>query len=174
VTPSSIGERLRPGDDEGPRLPAGTRRAREWLGELCHEVLRCWNFGTAPGAVAAGLPAALDQAHARIGGRRDLPPALRAQAIGLLSGFLASETAGMLRDARILGREVPLVAHTEGRTVSARADIIYVSGGVVRIGDYKLTAASLPSEETVRAYTLLGSAAFGPGVRFEVLPLEER
>lgn len=171
VTPSDLDERARRDDDSGGFLPAGTRSARAWLGELCHEVLRGWDFRTVAADVGVTLPGAFDRAQAGLGGRRDVPPALRQEALDLLGSFLRSGTAAMLGRADILGREVPLVAHVEGRTLSARADIVYAADGALRIGDFKLSAAALPSAEVARTYAALGQAAFGAPCKFDVLPL---
>ncbi|MEK7475436.1 MAG: UvrD-helicase domain-containing protein [Candidatus Coatesbacteria bacterium] len=173
VTPSSLDDRARAGSDEGSRAAEGawrpgSRHARAWLGELCHEVLRGWDF-TGP---VAPLEQSVELAAARLGGRRELPPALRQEALRVLGAFLRSDTAVRLGRARILGREMPLVAHVGGRTLSARADIVFAADGAIRIGDYKLTAASVPGAEVARTYVALADAVFGEACQFEVLPIE--
>jgi len=172
ITPSDLDERLRRDSDSGSMLPAGTRSARAWLGELCHEVLRNWDFKVADPDSA--LPRAFDMAIARIGGSRGVPLGLRQQGIELLSSFFKSETGQMLGCAEILGSEVPLLGAREGSSLSARVDIVFRSDGAVTIGDFKLSGLDAPSNEVMSGYASAGSSALGEPCSFVLLPLQEK
>lgn len=173
VSPTELDERIRRDDETGEYRPAGTRNARQWLGTLCHEILRTWNFKTEGADIPGLLPDAVEHAQSRIGGPRPLPDGLRRQALELLGGFLTSGTGRMLRDATILGREVPLLSVVDGRTMSARADIVLSSAGRLTAGDFKLSAASAPAEAVERGYRSALAASLGRDCGFAVLVLDE-
>ncbi len=172
VSPTELDERIRREEDTGEYLPAGTRNAKQWLGTLCHEILRVWDFKTEDADIPKLLPDAVEKAQARIGGPRALPDGLRQQALVLLTGFLISGTGRMLRASTVLGREVPLLSIVGGRTMSARADIVMSGSGGLRAGDFKLSAASAPSTSVGRSYEAALSASLGEPCRYEVLALD--
>ncbi len=170
VTPSDMDERLRRDDEGAAALPAGTRSARAWLGELCHEVLRRWDFRS--DVTPERLAAALGHAQREIGGSRQLPLALAQQACLLLDAFLKSETGRMLGSSDMIGREVPLLAEVDGSTVSARADVMYRFNGRAWIGDYKLPRDAQLPVAVAAAYAEAASRSLGEVCTFSVLPIE--
>ena len=104
------------------------------LGTLAHKVLQHWDFHTR----RAG--ADLDEAIARHA--PELPAAEKQEVIRELKAIWATWTGspvyGELRDARILGREMPFVLPWDhGQVMEGIIDVVYERQGQLYVADYK-------------------------------------
>ncbi|WP_447977300.1 UvrD-helicase domain-containing protein [Candidatus Nitrospira bockiana] len=140
---------------------AGSDTAR-WIGIVAHRVLEEWNFADDPEqlgeraqAVAARLLAAQD-------GLKD-PQAVVDEVTAMLLTFAGSELYQTLRQADILGREVPFSipwASTlqpgepprrgPSSVMEGVIDLVYRAGGRLWVADYKTDAVE-PDEIEVKA-----------------------
>jgi ATP-dependent exoDNAse (exonuclease V) beta subunit len=163
--PSDIEERfVAPDGEEAP--PAG-RSAVQWLGELCHRALERWDF--AGGADQAGRVVA--EVAEGMGARARVPAAMARRAAEMLEAFAATDAAGELARAEILGREVPMLARVGDRVVSARADILFRLDGRLVVGDYKLAKYPKVAPEAAAAYEAVAAAALGEKAVFATISL---
>ncbi len=102
------------------------------------------------------------------------PPLLvRERAMRLLSGFLASAAARTLAGVEMVGREVSLLVSAGERVISARADIVYRSGGKLFVGDYKMGSGPVVSPAIAGAYRDAATAALGEPVSFALISLAD-
>ena len=126
----SQAEQTRADRARGGGLERDTARA---LGTLAHRVLEHWDFQT------ARVEEDLDQAIARHSA--GLPAAQRKLLIGELkdiwSVLVRSAVYDELRNAHILGREMPFVMPWNGQVMEGAIDLIYERNGRLYVADYK-------------------------------------
>jgi ATP-dependent helicase/nuclease subunit A len=105
------------------------------LGELAHRFLEDWDFGgdknllrdRLDAFLSASQPAAYSQ-HAT-----SIDEELKV----ILDRFVESDIYAELRQARILGREVPLLMPWNGQIMEGVIDLIYEHNGLLYLADYK-------------------------------------
>ena len=146
---------------------AGSQSFDLVLGEVCHRVLERWEYG----APADGITGALEDAVESLDPRQVNRNLLVERAGGLLKSFLSSGAAGELARARILGREVPILAGVDGKAVNARADIIFELDGKLFVGDYKTGSDPRVSSAVARAYADAATSALGTKAEFRLISL---
>jgi ATP-dependent helicase/nuclease subunit A len=168
VTPSGLAaaEQSAYADDRWQGRP-GSQSFDLLLGEVCHRVLERWDYG----APVDGLAGALENAVDALDLHRVDRGLLTGKAGDLLKGFLGSGAAAELARARILGREVPILAGVGGKAVNARADVVYELGGKLFVGDYKTGSDPKVSPAVARAYAGAATAALGREASFRIISL---
>jgi ATP-dependent helicase/nuclease subunit A len=105
------------------------------LGELAHRFLENWDFAgdknllrdRLGGFLSASQPAAYSQHASSIDGELKV----------ILDRFVESDIYAELRQARILGREVPLLMPWNGQIMEGVIDLIYEHNGLLYLADYK-------------------------------------
>ena len=105
------------------------------LGELAHRFLEQWNFANNSSDFQAELKPFLDRWIAPDGqANRER---LQRELEDILASFFASEVYRELRDAQILGREIPLLIPWKGAIMEGVIDLLYEKDGGLFLADYK-------------------------------------
>lgn len=105
------------------------------VGELAHRFLESWNFSQSGEGWIERLGLLLDQF---------LPAELRTERaaidgdlIRIFRVFFRSKIYSELAEAKILGREVPLLIPWDGQVMEGVIDLIYEHNGLLYLADYK-------------------------------------
>ena len=123
------------GGDDNTRYPAPSGSARQ-VGTVCHRILEEWDFSG-----ETGLPKKLDREIERsikaivVEGGAD--PGLAREVKKILSGFFKSAVYSEIRDAEIMGREIPFTIPWKGNIMEGVIDLVYRKNGEVVVADYK-------------------------------------
>ncbi len=131
------------GTDEGQPFSRESREASatsgrelgKGVGQVLHQLLEHWNLRD-PGTLVSDLDS-LVLSVARESGLD--AKELKARALPILDGFLASDLVDRLRSVEIVGREVPMLFRDpEGRVFNGSVDLLYRDGdGRLFVADYK-------------------------------------
>ena len=105
------------------------------VGDLAHRFLQNWQFGTnikqfreeLHDFMTHSLPREFESSRQQI----------EADLHDIFTGFFPSRAYAELADARILGREVPLVMPWDGQIMEGVIDLIYERNGLLYLADYK-------------------------------------
>jgi ATP-dependent helicase/nuclease subunit A len=105
------------------------------IGELAHRFLEHWDFGSGPedpgDRVARFVDAVLPMPA------REQAAAIAAELTEILRAFVSSGIYTELAEARILGREVPLLMPWGDRVMEGVIDLVYERKGLLYLADYK-------------------------------------
>jgi len=123
---------------EGRRpWPAGDRSPSARVGIICHRVLEECDFQTLADP-SFELSEAVDRAARGLSPETEpLDPKIRAEAGGILGGFIRSEIFAGIRGAKILGKEIPFTIPWEDKVMEGIIDLIYERDGEIVVADYK-------------------------------------
>ncbi|MDZ4342412.1 MAG: UvrD-helicase domain-containing protein, partial [Candidatus Binatia bacterium] len=105
------------------------------IGELAHRFLQSWDF--ALDARAFMDPLKLTIGHWLPQDYRPQQAALQNELEEIFTAFFRSKAYGELAQARILGREVPLLVPWNGQIMEGVIDVIYERDGLLYLADYK-------------------------------------
>ena len=143
IRPALLGEEGG-GESGGPR-PAGLDRGASLparVGIICHRVLEECDLPTLanPGF---DLSEAVERAARGFGPETEPPDSkTRAEARGILEGFIRSEIFSEIRGAKILGREIPFTIPWEDQVMEGIIDLAYEREGETIVADYKTDLVS--------------------------------
>jgi ATP-dependent helicase/nuclease subunit A len=136
VTPTLLKQQEENGEIALPRRRAGLKREPALLvGDLAHRFLQRWDFAADPSSLADQVSAFAQPHLARETkqNRRNIENELREVA----RNFSRSAVYAELAEARILGREVPLLMPWNGQIMEGVIDLIYETNGLLYLADYK-------------------------------------
>jgi ATP-dependent helicase/nuclease subunit A len=123
-------QRVRPTAQQTPALA---------VGDLAHRFLQDWSFGDAAIDYRPALRQLIDAALAPQ--FAPMRQEIEADLDEILGAFLRSQAANELAQARILGREVPLLmpwkSNVRGEIMEGVIDVIYEKNGLLYLVDYK-------------------------------------
>ncbi len=109
---------------------------------ICHRVLEECDLPTLanPGF---DLSEAVERAARGLGPETEPPDSkTRAEARGILEGFIRSEIFSEIRGAKILGREIPFTILWEDQVMEGIIDLAYEREGETIVADYKTDSVS--------------------------------
>jgi ATP-dependent exoDNAse (exonuclease V) beta subunit len=104
-------------------------------GELAHRFLESWDFAQSREDWAERLGPLLD--HWLPTDRRAERAAIHADLTRIFQVFFRSRIYSELAEAKILGREVPLLMPWDGEVMEGVIDLIYEHNGLLYLADYK-------------------------------------
>jgi len=107
------------------------------IGTLCHQILNEWDFQGTKGSLQELLETLLALEHKEAKLSQQEARLIKAEVAHIFQPFFHSEAYEDLRMAHIMGREVPLLLHWEGRIMRGAIDIIYEINNQIIIADYK-------------------------------------
>ena len=137
ITPTSLKRQEETTTEAGNKVSRRIERQTPALvvGDLAHRFLQNWRFTGESKNFHEHLRQFIDHA---------LPQELQAARAGIeselhdiLSGFFQSPAYSELKQASILGREVPLLMPWNGRIMEGVIDLIYEKNGLLYLADYK-------------------------------------
>ena len=137
ITPTSLKRQEETTTEAGNKVSRRIERQTPALvvGDLAHRFLQNWQFTGETKNFHEHLRQFIDHA---------LPQELQAARAGIeselhdiLSGFFQSTAYAELKQASILGREVPLLMPWNGRIMEGVIDLIYEKNGLLYLADYK-------------------------------------
>ncbi len=141
VTPTSLKRQEEAATEAGDQVSRRNERKTPALlvGDLAHRFLQSWQFTDETKTFAAKLRQFIDHAlpqdfHAT---RSEIESELQ----DILASFFSSNAYAELKQARILGREVPLLmpwnSQGQGQIMEGVIDLIYEQNGLLYLADYK-------------------------------------
>ncbi len=141
VTPTSLKRQEETGTEAGDRMSRRAERRTPALviGDLAHRFLQHWRFNED----ANNFQPMLRQLVDRTLGREFQPvrAEIEAELSEILSNFFRSQAYADLAQARVLGREVPLLmpwnSQGQGQIMEGVIDLIYEKNGLLYLADYK-------------------------------------
>jgi ATP-dependent helicase/nuclease subunit A len=137
ITPTSLKRQEETATEVGDKVSRRSDRRTPALvvGDLAHRFLQNWQFAKETKTFSAELRQFIDHAlpqdfHAA---RLEIESELQ----DILASFFRSKAYAELKQARILGREVPLLMPWNGQIMEGVIDLIYEQNGLLYLADYK-------------------------------------
>ncbi|MGQ0645084.1 MAG: UvrD-helicase domain-containing protein [Elusimicrobiota bacterium] len=150
-------------EEAAPRFaPEKAAAGAALVGQVCHEVLRGWDFaagGNLETAVAEAVRA-LALADPSSDWRGAAP-----EARDVLEFFLSTEAARSLARAEILGREVPFLFDAGEHILRGGLDVLFRQDGRLWVGDYKTDRLSPGGAAARAAHYLPQGRAYADAVK---------
>jgi ATP-dependent helicase/nuclease subunit A len=160
VTPTSLKRQKEAATEAGDKVSRRSDRQTPALvvGDLAHRFLQNWQFAKETKTFSAELQRFIDHALPQefSAARSEIESELQ----DILASFFRSTAYAELQQARILGREVPLLMPWNGQIMEGVIDLIYEQNGLLYLADYKtdridrndLTHAAAPYRQQAEIY----------------------
>jgi ATP-dependent helicase/nuclease subunit A len=137
LTPTRLKQQEEASSEAGSKLNGHVYRQNAPLvvGDLAHRFLQIWDYTGDANNFEAELDDFIDRALPQEfqSSHREIESELQA----IFRGFFGSKAYAELADARILGREVPLLMPWDGKIMEGVIDVIYERDGLLSLADYK-------------------------------------
>jgi ATP-dependent helicase/nuclease subunit A len=137
VTPTSLKRQEEASTEAGDRMSRRIERQTPALviGDLAHRFLQHWRFGEP----VENFEPQLRELVTRSLGQEFQPvrAEIEAELSEILGNFFLSQAYAELAQARVLGREVPLLMPWNGQIMEGVIDVIYEKNGLLYLADYK-------------------------------------
>ena len=140
VTPTLL-KRQEQESSEAAVLPRGhmhTRSPAMLVGELAHRFLEHWDFDAGKEAFGPQFRSFAAKWLAPYSQKQSA--GIRAELETILRRFIDSPVHTELAQARVLGRELPLLIPWDGQVMEGVIDLIYEKNGLLYLADYKTDA----------------------------------
>jgi ATP-dependent helicase/nuclease subunit A len=169
LTPTSLKRQEEAVTEAGNKISSRIDRQTPALvvGDLAHRFLQNWQFTEETKTFFAKLRQFIDHALPQefSAARSEIESELQ----DILASFFRSNAYAELKQARILGREVPLLMPWNGQIMEGVIDLIYEQNGLLYLADYKtdridrndLTRAAAPYRQQAEIYCQAARRSLG-------------
>ncbi len=130
------------------------------IGSLCHQILEKWDFQGTLQALYDLITSSVTLHFPNISLHHTIIHFIKTEAVTILTAFFHSKAYNELKNARILGREIPILLHWEGQIMRGTIDIIYELENQIIIADYKTDYTSSIDDNPALTNTCLEENAF--------------
>ena len=176
ITPTSLKRQEEAATDAGDKVSRRIDRRTPALvvGDLAHRFLQNWRFTEETKTFSAKLQQFID--HALPQDFQAARSAIESELQDILARFFSSNAYAELKQAHILGREVPLMmpwnSQGQGQIMEGVIDLIYEQNGLLYLADYKtdridrneLTGAAAPYRQQAEIYCEAARRSLGRDV----------